>query len=62
MFSYEISDIVKKYNYCIPSSVYIRIIQTSPQINHVLYNPYNDKFNMWDKDGTYWEYSVKSNI
>lgn len=35
MYSWEIDDIVARYNNNLPASVYIKICKTSPQIIHV---------------------------
>lgn len=58
MYSYEISNIMHEYNNSIDASTYINIIQTSPQINHIIYKPFEDYYEMWDKDGNYWKFTV----
>ena len=35
MYTWEIDDIMKKYNYNIPSSIYIKLCKSSPQINYI---------------------------
>lgn len=32
--------------------------RSSPQINHIIYKPFGDYYEMWDCDGTYWKYKV----
>lgn len=58
MYSHEITNIVNQYSQNIPSTLYVKIIQTSPQINHVKYDPYGNYYEMWDEKGVYWKYSV----
>lgn len=58
MYSYEITNSLQEHNYNIPSSLYIKIIHASPQINHIVYNPYNNSYEMWDEQGAHWEYSI----
>ena len=60
MYSYEIDELIKKYNYNIPSSVYIKIsnVRSNPQIDHVEYNAWSNNFIMWTNDGYSWTFSV----
>lgn len=49
MYSWEIDNTIKKYNYNLPSSVYVDIINTSPQIIYI--KRINDKeFKLVTKD------------
>lgn len=59
MYSEEITELLrdKNYrdkNYNIDSKTYIHMIHSSPQINHIIYKPFDDYYEMWDCDGTYW--------
>ncbi len=29
--------------------------EENPQLNHILYDPFENKFKMWDKEGNYYE-------
>lgn len=58
MYSEEITQLLKNRNYNIDSKTYVNIIHLSPQINHIIYRPFDDYYEMWDKDGYYWKYSV----
>lgn len=31
---------------------------TSPQINHIVYDPYSNNFEMWDDVGEHWIFTV----
>ena len=58
MYSYEISKLLEKHNRSLPASLYINMIQSSPQINHAKYNPYGNYYESWDTQGAYWKYSI----
>jgi hypothetical protein len=44
MYSHEIQRILEENNYNIDSETYIDICQSSPQICHVKYDPFQDNF------------------
>ena len=62
MYSWEISDVMKKTlvqnDTVIDSEVYQQIIATSPQISRVSYNPATGRFEMWTKDGFYFDFKT----
>lgn len=58
MYSWEITNIMKTYDYCLPSHIYLDITENSPQINHVTFNGYDSHFEMWDIEGVYWNFEV----
>lgn len=58
MYSYEIDKIIKSQNYNIDSVTYLNICNTSPQINHVKYSAFEDYFEFWDNEGSYWKFNV----
>ena len=60
MYSWEIDGIIKDYNYTLPSSVYIKIsdVNNSPQITHIKYDAWSNRFNMWTNDGSNWSFIV----
>ena len=58
MYSWEITQIMERYNYNLPSQVYLDVTQNSPQINRVSFNPGNNRFEIWDKEGCYWNFEV----
>lgn len=49
---------MNQQNFNIDPNIYINIIQTSPQIDHVIYKPFGNYYEMWDKDGCYWKFNV----
>lgn len=58
MYSNEIENILKSYNYNIDSNTYIHICSTSPQIVRVKYNPYSQYFEIWTNNNYYWKFNV----
>ena len=58
MYSYEIQNLMEKYNYNLPSTVYIDIVSNSPQISEVKFTPYDAYYERWTKDNAYWKFNV----
>lgn len=46
MYSEEITQLLKNRNYNIDSKTYVNIIHSSPQINHIVYKPFGDYYEM----------------
>jgi len=44
MYSHEIKQLLELRNYLISNKEYFNIISTSPQINYIKYDNYNDNF------------------
>lgn len=49
MYSYEIENLLKYKNFLLTAKEYIKILETSPQINHVIYK--NEEIIIWTDDG-----------
>lgn len=58
MYSFEIDNAMKSAHHIIDSVTYAEICETSPQIKRVRYRPDDDLFEIWTKDGYYWEFTV----
>ena len=58
MYSNEISDILCDNNYKIDSKTYINILKNSSQINHIIYEPFDDYYEMWDCFGSYFRFKI----
>lgn len=58
MFSNEIDQALESRNYNIDSGTYSNICSSSPQINHIKYNPYSNDYEMWSDDNYYWKFTV----
>lgn len=59
MYSHEIDQTLKAENYDIDSRTYIHICQSSPQITHVKYEPFDNDFNIWTNDNYHWTFRVR---
>jgi hypothetical protein len=59
MLSYEINQKLESQNYNITPEDYIHICNTSPQIDHTKYDPYNETFHIWTNDNWSWCFKVK---
>lgn len=58
MYSWEITKTMSSYDYNLPSNVYLDITDHSPQIDHVMYNAWDNSLEMWDKEGNHWGFTV----
>jgi len=58
MYSWEIVKTMEKYNYNLPSNVYLDMTEKSPQIIRVTYNACNNRFEIQDNEGSYWQFEV----
>ncbi len=58
MYSWEIKELLEKSNYIIDSDTYTYILDTSPQIAHIEYNPYQDSYKIWDNQNNFWKLKV----
>lgn len=54
MYSWEIDRIIRENNNMIKSDIYIDICKTSPQIDHIKYNSFENIIEMWTIDNYYW--------
>jgi hypothetical protein len=50
MYSHEVEQLLKIRNYLIAYKEFIQITKSSPQINHIKYNPFEDNIEMWTTD------------
>lgn len=57
MYSWEIQELVELKNYIITIQDYINIIQTSPQVDHILYKDNN--FEMYTNDYYKFKFKIK---
>jgi hypothetical protein len=50
MYSHEVEQLLKIRNYLITYKEFIQITKSSPQINHIKYNPFENNIEMWTTD------------
>ena len=60
MYSQEIERLLKIRQYEISCSEYFEIISTSPQIEHIKYDPYEDKTEIDTNDNYHFKVKIKS--
>ena len=55
MYSWEIQNFLKEKNYQIGGDDLLKIIsiKENPQLTHIKYNPFNNSYEIWDKEGNY---------
>lgn len=60
MFSWEIDNLIKAYNYYLPSSEYEKItdLKNNPQIRRIYYDAFENKFYIETEDGYNWTIRV----
>lgn len=49
---------IDTYKGLLPSTEYLKICETSPQLNHIKYTPYGNIFEAWSDDGDYFRFKV----
>lgn len=59
MYSHEIERLLKIKQYILSYNDYADIITTSPQINNIKYEPYDDTFNIKTDDRYDFKFKVK---
>lgn len=57
MYSNEIENLLKYKNFLLTAKEYIKILETSPQINHVIYK--NDEIIIWTEEGKKFVLKIK---
>ena len=57
MYSFEIEQLVELKNHLLDIKDYVKIIQTSPQIDHVQYK--NNNFELYTNDGYKFKFKIK---
>lgn len=50
MYSHEVEQLLKIRNYLLTYKEFIQITKSSPQINHIKYNPFEDNIEMYTTD------------
>ena len=59
MYSYEIEKLLKIRNYLLSIEEYNNIVNNSPQIDHVKYNPEENIFTIWTNDDYTFTFKIK---
>lgn len=57
MFDWEIENFLKENNYILNQHQYMMLCTSSPQLNHIKYDPYQEVFETWS-DNNYFRFQV----
>lgn len=58
MYDYELQHYLEERNYNLSNKEYLYVCQTCPQINHVEYDAWSNRFNIWSDGGGHWCFQV----
>lgn len=60
MYPYEIAKFLEQRNYYIGGDDLLKVTSTkeNPQLNHIKFNPYSSEYEMWDKEGNYYNFKA----
>lgn len=60
LYFWEIYHLLESKNYFIDREDLLKILSLdeNPQLNHIVYNPYDNSYDMWDVDGHHFHFSV----
>lgn len=64
MYSWELENYIKERNYELSKEeiLFVQDIEKHPQINHIKYDQYTNRFDMWDKDDWHINYGIKQKV
>ena len=59
MYPWELDKFIKDRNYKLGGDDLLKAIsiKENPQLNHIVYDPYNQSYEMWDYEGNYYHFS-----
>lgn len=58
MYDWELERYIAEHNGVLNHIEYSDMCNTSPQLNHIKYDPYNDCFEVWSDQGNYFRFKV----
>lgn len=61
MYSWEIKNYIAQRGYQLNQEEIKEVIDIlkNPQLDHIEYNAYDDRYEMWDREGNYFTFKVK---
>ena len=59
MYSHEIEDLLRIRKYILTNEEYLKICSTSPQIDHIKYNAYEDCLDIYTNDKHHFKIKIK---
>ena len=59
MYPYELRKFIEDRNYYLGGDDLLKASSSieNPQLNHIKYEPYENKYQMWDCEGNYYEFT-----
>ncbi len=59
MYPSELEQFIRERNYQLEGYDLLKAIslEENPQLNHILFDPYENKYKMWDKEGNHYEFT-----
>jgi hypothetical protein len=60
MYSWELKNFINERNKYLGGDDLLKIIslKENPQLNHIIFNPYNNIYEMWDNCGNYYNFKA----
>lgn len=60
MYPWELAEFLKERGYYIGGDDLMKATSLSenPQLDHIIYEPFTNKYKMWDKEGHYYEFTA----
>lgn len=61
MFSHELDSYISQRNYTLTpqEGLFVTDVKQHPQINHIKFDPYNGRHDIWTSDGWSWNVKIK---
>lgn len=59
MYSWELKKFIEERNYYLGGDDLLKAISITenPQLNHIVYKPFENKYDMWDNEGNYFGFT-----
>ena len=60
MYPHELAEFIKQRLYRLGGDDLLKAtsIKENPQLNHIIYDPYTNRYRMWDYEGNYYEFEA----
>lgn len=61
MYSWEIKKLIEERGYLLDNETLLKVlsIEDNPQLSHIIYNPYENEYKIWDDEGNYFHCKPK---
>lgn len=58
MYDWELTEYIKTRNGILSSKEYLHICDTCPQVDHIKYEPYENCYYIWTREGNNFKFQV----